>query len=101
MEVSNASTQKWFGRDDFIIGSEPLSEESLSLITADDDPLWFKLVHWVASAPIYAEEQKISQDTFFDMPQVDLFQPMISNDLMRNVIQTVGSYGEILARNAA
>ncbi len=100
VEVSSASIEEWF-EGEYITSSIALSRESLALVTTEDDPLWSKFVHWVVVATLHAEEQNITQATFFEMPRVDLLRPMITDEMLRNVIRAVGSYGEIWERNAA
>lgn len=101
VEVSNASIETWFQGEEYEIGSTSLSRESLTLVTTDEDPLWSKFVNWIVLATLYADEQGITQETYWEMPRVDLFGPMIGDQMLRNAIRAAGSYGEIWARNAA
>lgn len=100
VEVSKASIEKYYSGD-YEIGSLSLSRESLALVTTEDDPLWSKFVNWVGIGLVYAEEKGITQETYFEMPRVDLFGPLIGDQMLRHAIRAVGSYGEIWTRNAA
>ena len=100
VEVSKASIDKWY-QGEYVVGLTPLSRESLALVTTEEDPLWSKFVNWIVLATLYAEEQGITQETYWEMPRVDLFGPMIGDQMLRNAIRAAGSYGEIWARNAA
>jgi hypothetical protein len=99
VEVSKASIEKWYSGP-YDIGTQSFSRESLALVTLEDDPQWSKFVNWIVVATLYAEEQGITQATYLEMPRVDLFRPLIGDELFRNAIRAVGSYAEIWNRNA-
>ena len=100
VETSKKSIEKYYSGE-YEIGSLALSRESLALVTTEEDPLWSKFVNWVGIGLVYAEEKGITQETSYDMPRVDLFGPLIGDQMLRHAIRAVGSYGEIWARNAA
>jgi hypothetical protein len=85
---------------EYEIGPTAYSRESLALVTREDDVVWSNFVRSVVTATFYAEEKNITQATFNQMPRVDLFQPLVNDDLFRNVIRAVGSYAEIWDRAA-
>ena len=99
VEISKASIEKYHVGE-YEIGSQALSRESLALVTTEDDPLWSKFVNWVGIGLVYAEEKGITQDTFYEMPRIDLFGPLIGDQMLRHAIRAVGSYGEVWERNA-
>lgn len=99
VEISRASIEKWYSGE-YDIGTQSFSRESLALVTLEDDPLWSKFVNWIVVSTFYAEEQGITQSTYLQMPRVDLFQPLIGDEMFRNAIRAVGSYAEIWDRNA-
>jgi hypothetical protein len=89
-----------FYSGDPVIGTVPFTRESLALVTREDDVVFSKLVDAVVNAIIYADEQGITQDNSTNMPRVNLFQPLISNDaIFRNIIAAVGNYQEIWDRH--
>lgn len=77
------------------------SRESLSLVTREDDVTWSNFVELIVTATIYADEHGITQASYLEMPRVDLFHPLIGNEMLRHAIRQVGSYAEIWDRNAA
>ena len=85
---------------EYEIGPTAYSRESLALVTREDDVVWSNMVASVVTATKYAEENNITSATFQQMPRVDLFQPLVNDDLFRNVIRAVGSYAEIWERAA-
>ena len=68
------------------------------MATRQEDHDWSSLVFWVVEATIHAEENDIKQNTSIQMPEVMLFGNDY-NRLLRDVILTVGNYGEIYKRN--
>jgi general L-amino acid transport system substrate-binding protein len=98
VETSQASIQKWYSGP-YDIGKS-FSRESLALVTLEEDPLWSKFVNWIVVATLYAEEQGIGRATYLKMPRVDLFRPLVGDEMLRNAIRAVGSYAEIWDRNA-
>jgi hypothetical protein len=85
---------------EYEIGPTAYSRESLALVTKEDDVVWSNFVGSVVTATFYAEEHNITSATFNRMPRVDLFQPLVNDELFRNVIRAVGSYAEIWERAA-
>ncbi len=83
---------------EYAIGPTAYSRESLALVTKEDDVIWSSFVSWIVTATIFAEEQNITSSTFQKMPRVDLFQPLVNDDMFRNAIRAVGSYAEIWER---
>jgi general L-amino acid transport system substrate-binding protein len=74
------------------------SEAALSLMTPSDDVQWSAFVYWVVSATFHAEEETISRFNSNQMPEVNLFGPSFMR-MFRDVILSVGNYGEIYFRN--
>lgn len=68
------------------------------MITRQDDQHWSKLVFWVVSSTFHAEGNGITQGNSNLMPVVNLFGADFEG-MFKSVIQTVGNYGEIYARN--
>jgi general L-amino acid transport system substrate-binding protein len=99
-DIFELRSQKWFEEKSYVVGTKHLSRESLALVTRDNDPLWSKFVNWVVLATIHAEEKNITQETYWDMPHVNLFGPTVDEEMLRDVIRAVGSYGEIWQRHA-
>mmetsp|Transcript_68807 Transcript_68807/g.135091 ORF Transcript_68807/g.135091 Transcript_68807/m.135091 type:complete len:97 (+) Transcript_68807:1103-1393(+) len=62
--------------------------------------MWSKFVNWVVLSTIHAEENNITQETYWQMPHVNLFGPTIDEEMLRDVIRATGSYGEIWQRHA-
>lgn len=89
----NIATMGYSG--EYATGPTPYSRESLALVTTEDDVVWSSFVAWIVTATFFAEEQNITSSTFQKMPRVDLFQPLINDDMFRNAIRAVGSYAEI------
>ena len=77
----------------------PFTDEPLALVTRDDDPVWSDFVFWVVSGLMYAEEANVTNVTWREMPQVNVFGPMYIN-MLRHAVQAVGSYGEVFERNS-
>ena len=67
-------------------------------MTSSEDPQWSGFVYWVVSSTFYAEEKSIKMFNANLMPEVDLFGPSFLR-MFRDVILTVGNYGEIYYRN--
>ncbi len=90
-----------------------MSKEPLGPVTINNDSAWFDVVKWVTFGLIEAEELGISQSTVEEMlasedPTVRRFLGVegdlgdglgLENDFMVKVIEAVGNYGEIYARN--
>jgi hypothetical protein len=96
-DIFELQSRPWF---DGVVGNKTLSRESLALVTRDDDPLWSKLVNWVVLATIYAEENNITKGAGWKMRFVDLFGPEINDEMLEDIIDSVGSYGEIWQRHS-
>lgn len=101
IEVAPATVANAGYQGDYEVGPSAYSRESLALVTREDDVMWSNLVDWVVAATFYAEEQNITQATAQQMPRVNLFLPLVNDELFRNVIGAVGSYAEIWERSAA
>jgi len=71
--------------------------KALSLATHNADTQWSDFVYWVAMAPIYAEENGITQETSNKMPLVNLFGSDLER-LLRDAIHAVGNYDEMYRR---
>jgi hypothetical protein len=80
-------------------GTELFSRDNLAPVTNQDDPQWSSFVTWVMYALYYAEEQGITQATYYKMPRVNLFGSDFTY-MFQNIIQAVGSYGEAYNRIA-
>ena len=79
-------------------GKNRHSKDPLALVTNQDDLQWTSFVFWTVSGLIFAEEQGITSENANEMPIVNLFGSKFQN-FYRNMIQQVGSYGEIYNRN--
>jgi len=69
-----------------------------AMVTREDDTAWSDFVFWVVSCTIIAEQEFITQAMSEDMAEVSEFGPQFK-DMPRNVIGSVGNYGEIYERN--
>lgn len=98
--------------DDHIILDTLVSKEPLGPSVRHGDDQWYDIVSWVVQATFYAEEVGITAanvNSFpTDNPQVARFLGAsgnlgvllgLDNEWAKRVIQTVGNYGEIFARN--
>lgn len=80
-------------------GTKLFTRDNLALVTNQDDQQWSSFVSLVVTGTMYAAELGYSQATFRRMPSVNLFGPAYFN-MLRNVIQAVGSYSEVYERSA-
>jgi len=71
--------------------------KALSLATLKADTQWSDFVYWITMAPIYAEENGITQETSDDMPLVNLFGTDLER-ILRHAIHAVGNYDEMYRR---
>lgn len=92
-------TIRQFYTGPYLEGSKLFSQESLALVTRQDDPQWTSFINWIVCATFYAEEDGISQATYNLMPEVNLFGPSYAS-MFKDVIRAVGSYGYIYKRSA-
>ena len=80
------------------------SKDPLALVTRDDDPIFSDFVNWVLTALIQAEEEGVSQRGLTNsqggnrLKETSLFGEDY-RQMFRDVIRTVGNYGEIYERN--
>ena len=75
-------------------------KQLLALATReDDDPQWIDFVRWIVFAIIYAEEEGITSTTATSMPVLELFGSSNNKQAFRDLILTVGNYGDIYQRN--
>lgn len=72
-------------------------DENACLATRQDDHQWTAFVDWTVAATVLAEERNVTQRTFHDMPQVNLFGPTFTR-MFRSIILAVGNYQEIYDR---
>ena len=72
--------------------------ENRCLVTRQDDSQFSSFVFWVAAAPVYAEEQGISQVTANGMPDVHLFSKTYLH-MLRDAVYFAGNYTQIYDRN--
>lgn len=80
-------------------GQRYFSKEPLCMVTREDDPQFTAFVNLIVTATFFAEEQEgITQSTGNQMPQVSLFGPLYGR-MLKNVVEAVGTYGEIYARS--
>jgi len=77
---------------------ESTAQDSLSLVTRQDDHLWSSFVGWIVEGSIYAEAYNHTQVEFNSMPLVDVFGPNFRR-MFRNALLVSGNYGEIYDRN--
>jgi ABC-type amino acid transport substrate-binding protein len=70
----------------------------LALASRHDDPQWSDFIRWVVYATIHAEEETITQNMALDMPVVEVFG-LKYLQMFRDVVVTIGNYGEIYDRN--
>lgn len=73
-------------------------DENLCLVTRQDDQQFSSFVYWVVASTIYAEENGVTQESYNDMPDIQLFGPDFVK-MFRDVIYVVGNYAEIYERN--
>ena len=97
-DTTSSAIREWYSGE--LSHSDPISRESLALVTRQDDPLWSKLVSWVVMSTLIAEQNTITQDTYREMPRVNWFGPMVGDEFLRYVIREIGSYAEIWNRSA-
>ena len=106
-------------KDDHIVLPETISEEPLTPVVPHGDDQWFDIVKTVMSSLIYAESYGISSDSIpaenTGNPKIDRLLGFDSKDgtptsfgqeslglkqtFVRDVITSVGNYGEIYERN--
>jgi general L-amino acid transport system substrate-binding protein len=104
------------GPDALRILDETMSKEPLGPVVSDGDSAWFDAVNWVVIATIQAEEFGITKRNVADIagstenPEIQRFlgvstgepfdaQLGLPSDFAVKVIEAVGNYGEIYARN--
>ena len=97
----SAAAIKTFYSGNYTVGSKVFSRESLALVTNEDDVVFSKLVDAVVNAILYADEEGITQETWGEMPRVDIFHPLVGESVFRYVIRAVGSYQEIWDKYAS
>jgi general L-amino acid transport system substrate-binding protein len=93
--------------DEHVILDDVISKEPLGPVTRDDDPAWTNLVRWTLFALINAEEAGLdaaAMATPADREEaVRLGEAAAALDLAPDwvvrVLESVGSYGEVFARN--
>jgi len=73
------------------------SGDVFAMMTTQRDEQWSDFVYWAVMATISAEDQGVTQDTFDQMPLVNVFGPAFQH-MLWNVVEAVGSYEEIYAR---
>ena len=100
IDVTEANIRSYNYEGPYEIGPTAFSREPLALVTREDDPLWSAFCFWVVSSIFYAEEEGITQETYMEMPRVDLFGALYY-EMFRNSIQAVSSYAEIYNSTAA
>jgi len=108
-----AQREKLKDPNENLILTEVISKEPLGPAVRQDDQHWINLVRWVIYGLIAAEEYGISKDNIkqFDNstdPQIRFFLGLtgdvgtplgLDRTFMRNIISSVGNYGEIFERN--
>lgn len=73
-------------------------QDNLCLVISADDHQFSSYVGWVVRAVIYAEENGITDDTAYLMPEVNLFGTQYSR-MMKDAVLTAGSYGQMYNRS--
>mmetsp|Transcript_18657 Transcript_18657/g.26322 ORF Transcript_18657/g.26322 Transcript_18657/m.26322 type:complete len:652 (+) Transcript_18657:51-2006(+) len=68
--------------------------DEIALVTREDDPKWSDFVYWTVAATFYADEYKIKQDFYLDMPKVQVFGSHLE-DMFQQAIKAVGNYREM------
>ena len=91
-------------RGRYAIGRFTHSKDPLALVTREDDPVFSDFVNWVLMALMSAEEHGITKRGVESGQQSGrLIETRLFGDdyskMFRNVIRTVGNYGEIYERN--
>ncbi|MGC2854311.1 amino acid ABC transporter substrate-binding protein [Novispirillum sp. DQ9] len=89
-----------------------ISREPLGPVIAAGDPEWFAIVRWSVLVPMIAEARGVSSASLDDTPATDTelrrlrgeengfgTELGLKPDWARKIIESVGSYGEIFARN--
>lgn len=74
------------------------NEQLVSLASREEDVQWSDFLRWITFATIYAEEEGIGAATAFRMPLLELYGSSYKQ-AFRDLIFTVGNYGEIYDRN--
>jgi hypothetical protein len=82
----------------YTISGKRVSKDPLALVTRQDDAQWADFVYWIVGATFYAEENGIARATASEMPSTNLFGPLLQ-DMLKDAIRGVGSYGEIYEDN--
>lgn len=83
---------------EFKVGANLFSKEPLGMVTRDDDDRWSDIVNWVVHALMAADEQGVTQATAKAIgPFTALGEDF--ETLFVDVIEAVGSYGEIYQRH--
>jgi general L-amino acid transport system substrate-binding protein len=83
---------------DYETGQGRFSKDPLALVTRQDDQQWSAFVFWTVTALFYADEQGITSQTADLMPLSNLFGSRFSG-FFRDIVESVGSYGDIYDRN--
>ena len=69
----------------------------LAVATREDDVQFNDFIRWMVFATINAEEEGITSGNAFEMPVIDLFGSQYQQ-AFRDIIGTIGNYGEIYNR---
>jgi len=70
----------------------------IALATRQDDPHWSKFVFWIVASTFYAQETRITQERYMEMPIVNLLGPEFQF-MFQHAIHAIGNYNEIYTRN--
>jgi len=89
-----------------LVPKDALSYEPLAPVFRNQDPLWGDIVRFSVLSTIWAEEQGYTRDSI-DSVAIDALPTVLwrnlglEADTTRNIIRTLGNYGEIFDRNFA
>ena len=100
MEISPDALQKEGYNGEYTLGVNRYSVEPRAIATRQtaSDLQFTKLVSWLVTALIYAEENGVTKDTADDMPLIRVFGNDFQDVFVRAVEQ-VGSFSEVYKRN--
>jgi general L-amino acid transport system substrate-binding protein len=82
----------------YYVGTRQHTKEAISAMYLSDDSQFSDLLRWIVYGLFYAEENKITAESFMEMPLTQLFGAELAG-IWQNSVKEVGNYGEIFERN--
>jgi len=98
-DISETSVRIAGYTGEYEIGKNRFSKNALAIVNREDDAEFTNFIRWIVYSTFYAEEEGIGRELANTMPQTTLFGPLYRN-MLSNIINAVGNYGEIYRRNA-